>query len=105
MLKPIFIAVVALFIHQQVTAATIHGNPVDYKVFQSSRDSSYGVRFVEPVLCDPNVVQVYELYSSLFFPSQFLTDVYSILVTWIWALMITTFSGSLKVRLTQKKVR
>ncbi|GAA5803990.1 hypothetical protein HPULCUR_009475 [Helicostylum pulchrum] len=57
MLKPIFIAVVALFIHQQVTAATIHGNPVDYKVFQSSRDSSYGVRFVEPVLCDPNVVQ------------------------------------------------
>lgn len=58
MLKPIFVAVVALFIQQQVTAATIHGNPVDYKVFQSPRDPSYGVRFVEPVLCDPNVVQV-----------------------------------------------
>ncbi|GAA5812253.1 hypothetical protein MFLAVUS_005703 [Mucor flavus] len=57
MFKPIFVAVVALFIHQQVTAATIHGNPVDYKVFQSPRDPSYGVRFVEPVLCDPNVVQ------------------------------------------------
>ncbi|KAI9366561.1 prepro-carboxypeptidase Z [Pilaira anomala] len=56
MFKPIYIAVFALFIHQEVTAAAIN-NLVDYKVFQSPSDPSYSVRFVEPKLCDPDVVQ------------------------------------------------
>lgn len=61
MLKFLFVAVAALFIHNGANAATTHGRPVDYNVFQSSNDPSYSVRFVKPRLCDPNVTQVLTL--------------------------------------------
>lgn len=59
MLKFLLVAAAALITHQGVNAATTHGKPVDYTVFQSSNDPSYSVRFVNPRLCDPNVTQVF----------------------------------------------
>lgn len=65
MLNFLFVAVAALFINQGANAATTHGRPVDYTVFQSSNNPNYSVRFVSPNLCDPNVTQVLNTFSRL----------------------------------------
>lgn len=53
-----FIIVIAFLINE-INAASVLSEAIDYTIFKSKIYPDYGVRYISPTLCDPNVTQVH----------------------------------------------